>query len=295
MVHLHLCFEDKEYGAALEKALLANSRGRWHLHRQIDQPETDPRLMALSEEGLLLTDQLVKDESVGPTLYFNEKPVESETDCYKYQTVQSILKQVTAAIYRHQLTDSVFQTKGVYHHYVYSPSGGAGVSTASLQLAKALRPEGLTLLISLDAYHRFSEERAMSGLTDFLYYYRQADKIDVKDFVIRQSSIDILQGPQRQDDLNLLRTIGKQELQTFLSERTAYQQIVWDMSSSACFDWIGDMADNEQLYYLKGNDRKWTIFSERQRYKRFCLVEGAIRPVLRGGDKNAHDIVSPDS
>lgn len=116
-------------------------------------------------------------------IYLTEEPIGSggrkETEIYKYQSGDDIIREVMAAYCELPGVKSVFpglaeKEKRIIG--VYSPVGRCGKTSLSLAMGQVLAKDEKVLFITLDTFTGFSQlldEQWKRDLSDLLYYYKQ--------------------------------------------------------------------------------------------------------------------------
>ncbi len=165
---------------------------------------------------------------------------------FKYQSAESIVREILAII----ADDDAIQTAGTcikMKHAefigVYSPFGGAGVSTFAYCIAREYGVQYQTLYLNMELFNGMSvyrdrdgkgilDETESKGMSELIFYIHQnKDKLAVKiqSLVKRRERIDCIDAVEDYRDLYSMTIPDLQRLLQVLAEESAYQKILFDI------------------------------------------------------------------
>ncbi|RRD94355.1 hypothetical protein EII17_08425 [Clostridiales bacterium COT073_COT-073] len=302
MIQIHLDIKDKEYQAALAAglALMNGGRREIYVHHFTDPAErknTWQKLNLPNSLWLISADGVIADELPDRVLLMKETPTEAADECFCYQALAQIQKQITERLYAYQMVEKSLpaadETRCIY---LYSPFGGIGISNLAYQLAKRLSVKHKVLLLSLDAYHTYNTEFIPFRLSEFLFYWQTLSRANVTDFCQKNGNLDILHGPHSPEDLAVLKAQSKADFLQALRP-AGYTDIVFDLSSSGMEFWCRPEERYEFFFVVKRLADKWKQFAAAADFE-YTVVseEQALAEICRQleGGKNADRILSPD-
>lgn len=169
----------------------------------------------------------------------------SRLTIFKYQSAEEIVKELLSVI----AEDDSIQTGNVKVGLrnaefigVYSPFGGAGVSTFAYRMAKEYGTQYLTLYLNMELFngmsiyqgrqHRDITEADRRGMSELIFYLQQnKDKIAVKiqALVQHRDGIDCIAAVEDYRDLYSMKVADLRHLLQVLAEETEYQKILFDI------------------------------------------------------------------
>lgn len=219
-----ICEPDKEYAGHLAEYIRHHNLLQMeiciftnveHLNEGIKKRSAD--MLLLSENCL---GDFVESGQIKQYMILTEGNVEILPEIpvvYKYQPASELMNEIIKFI----LSDS----KG--HRFaggkksgrvlgMFSPSGGAGITTYALALAKELSREEQVLYVSMEPLSGFSGEE--SGLSELLYYTRQQQcniLLKVKSLVRKQQGVDCIYSVGHYRDL---QEIQDEDLNKWIEE-----------------------------------------------------------------------------
>ena len=169
---------------------------------------------------------------------------------FKYQSAESIVQELLAVIADDDGME--VRTRRVTSDRVefiglYSPYGGAGVSTFSYEMAKEYGMQYATLYINLELFHgmpghsiskwkEFTPMEESRGMSELIFYLRQhKEKIAVKiqSLVQLQDGIAVLRSVEDYRELYSMTVSDMQKLLHVLAEETEYQKVFFDIGYMA--------------------------------------------------------------
>ena len=287
MIQIYLALNDRAYQEKLAEGLAWKNSG-WEIHSL--RPEDEP-LTGLTEKAIWLVPAEMAGslQPVRIMLKMSQTPTQAEGECFCYQSLNRICQRLTERLYQlgiaEALPDGETEPERIY---LYSPFGGIGVSELAYRLAKEFSRCQKTLLISFDAYQNFSQEFIPFRLSDLLFYWKTMKQVNIRDFCLHEGDLDILHGPARTEDLEVLRTEEKKDFIRLL-ERGGYQRLVFDLSSSGLLNWCGPAAERERLFVVKRLAEKWKQFAAAAKFDYMAVSEeGAFAEILKAlGEESA--------
>lgn len=302
MIQIHLDIKDKEYQAALAAGLALINGGRreiyvHHFASSAERKNTWQKLNLPNNLWLISLDDATADDLPARVLPMRETPTEAADECFCYQALVQIHKQITEKLYVYRMIEkplpSVAETRCIY---LYSPFGGIGISNLAYQLAKRLSLHQKVLLLSLDAYHTYNTEFIPFRLSEFLFYWKTLSRANVADFCQKNGNLDILHGPRSPEDLAVLKAQSKADFLQVLRS-TGYADIVFDLSSSGMEFWCKPEERYEFFFVVKRLADKWKQFSVVADFEYTAVSEEqALTEICRQleGGKNADPVLSTD-
>lgn len=165
---------------------------------------------------------------------------------FKYQSAESIVQELLAVIADDdgmQVKTKRMSSDHVEFIGVYSPYGGAGVSTFSYEMAKEYGMQYTTLYLNLELFHgmpehsiskwrEFTPAEESRGMSELIFYLRQhKEKIAVKlqSLVRIQDGVAVIRAVEDYRDLYSMTVADMQRLLHVLAEETEYQKIFFDI------------------------------------------------------------------
>ncbi len=165
---------------------------------------------------------------------------------FKYQSAESIVQELLTVI----ADDDGMKVKSrrvtsdhVEFIGVYSPYGGAGVSTFAYAMAKEYGVQYTTLYLNLELFHgmpghsgskwkEYTPIEENRGMSELIFYLRQhKEKIAVKlhSLIYTQDGISVIRAVEDYRDLYSMTISDMQKLLCVLAEETDYQKIFFDI------------------------------------------------------------------
>ena len=284
MISIYLALNDREYQEKLAEGL-AWRGSNWEVYSGKDgeTPAGATTGKAIWLVPAEKTEETEQERQQRYTLKMSRTPTNHEDECFCYQPLSKICKRLTERLYQLGLVEMPAggETKPK-RSYVYSPFGGIGVSDLAYRLARELSRRHKTLLISFDAYQNFSREFIPFRLSDFLFYWKTLEQVNIRDFCLHESGLDILHGPVKPEDLAVLQA---EEKQSFLRivDQGGYQHIVFDLSSSGLLSWCLPLEENEKVFVVKRLAEKWKQFAATAKFEYKAVNENeAFTEMLAG-------------
>lgn len=165
---------------------------------------------------------------------------------FKYQSAESIVQELLAVIADDdgmQVRTQRVASDHVEFIGVYSPYGGAGVSTFSYDMAREYGMQYTTLYLNLEPFHgmpghgisKWKEYTPMEenrGMSELIFYLRQhKEKVAVKlqSLIQAQDGIAVVRAVEDYRDLYSMTVSDMQRLLRVLAEETEYQKIFFDI------------------------------------------------------------------
>lgn len=170
----------------------------------------------------------------------------SQQIIFKYQSAESIVRELLSVIAEDDSIQSSDMKRGIGNVEfigVYSPFGGAGVSTFAYRMAKEYGVQYLTLYLDLELFDGMSAyldrkhskavvDVAGGGMSKLIFYLQQnKDKVAVKiqALVQHHEGMDCIGAVDDYRDLYSMKVDDLHRLIQVLSEKTEYQKIVFDI------------------------------------------------------------------
>lgn len=255
-----ICEPDKEYAGHLaeyirhhhllqmEICIFTNVE---HLNEGIKRRPAD--MLLLSENCL---SDFVESEQIKQYMILTEGNVEFVPEVpvvYKYQPASELMNEVIEFI----LSDSRGHcfARGKKSGSVlgmFSASGGAGITTYALALAKELAKEEQVLFVSMEPLSSFSGED--SGLSELLYYTRQQQcniLLKVKSLVKKQQGVDCIYSVGHYKDLEEIKDEDLNKWMEELCQTGGYGYLIVDLGT-VCEASISMMEHCDRIFMPEG-------------------------------------------
>lgn len=169
-----------------------------------------------------------------------------QTVIFKYQSAETIVSELLAVIAeadgirmsRHRTSSGFTEFIGIF-----SPFGGAGVSSFSFRIAREYGVQYRTLYLNLELFEGMTadmtekrrgpeEAEGSRGMSELIFYLRQRkDKTGIKLLSLTRhyAGIDCIGTVEDYRDLYSMRKEDLQKLLEVLAEETEYQKIIFDI------------------------------------------------------------------
>lgn len=165
---------------------------------------------------------------------------------FKYQSAESIVQELLAVIADDdgmQVRTKRASSDHVEFIGVYSPYGGAGVSTFSYEMAREYGMQYITLYLNLELFHGMSghsiskwkeytpleDNRGMSELIFYLRQHKEKIAVKLQSLIQTQDGIAVVRAVEDYRDLYSMTVSDMQRLLRVLAEETEYQKIFFDI------------------------------------------------------------------
>lgn len=189
-------------------------------------------VMTYSKKVLVLT-----EEDCG-SFYKNIKSQENIKKTYKYQSVDSILREMIQFVGNGEEKTQEIELIGVY-----SPAGEAVRTKFALSYARILAEDNKTLYCNLEEFSGLEEILAVQGkqtLSDIMYYYRyNKGQIteNMKQVIVSYSGIDYIPPTGFAQDIGVMETKELAQMFLELAQECGYKKVVLEISSAVKEQW----------------------------------------------------------